>query len=797
MKVSLNWLKRFVDLRDTPEGIGETFIKVGFEVESVTHKGFARNDSVVVGKIFEFEKHPNADQLSVCCVDIGDGNIRQIVCGAKNFKQSDYVPVALPGAVLPGGVRIKKTKLRGIESEGMMCSGCELGLSSDHLGLLILEKDWPLGTKIHDIFRDSDVIFELELTTNRGDALCHYGIARELAAWYDLPLRSIAVPLEEEIFSKGGSEDDLAIRVASENCEFYSAIVLRNVKISESVEWIRRDLEAVGIAVVNNVVDVMNWIMLAYGQPLHAFDRAKVGQEICIRQAKRGEKITTLDGKTHEVDEEMLLISDENRPLAIAGVIGGKSTKITEMTAEIVLESACFAADSVRKTAKRLAIATDSAYRYARHVDVIQTENFGKIAAKMLMDLYGAVPISPVKKMPEQLPSSVKKIELDPNFVRKILGFPIDDDRIAHLLTRLQYGVDRSDPGLWVIESPSYRWEVTRPIDLVEECLRVHGVDKIPATTAVAKITDRESLGSIRKRDLMVQFLADNGFSECYNYSLCYESAGALAVTNPLLDDQTHLRTSLIPGLVENFRYNLQNGNCYGKFFEFGHVVQKIGESFEELIALAFLMPTESLDVHWDRFRRPTFFDAKDLLHQIWNVASDEAFEPVEGAKNFLFEEEYSARIGDLETKSVEAYVGFLANEIVKTFKMPLIAGEIFIKIPLFEQKNEPKKYQSFSYFPAAKRDISLIVDGDYPAQRVVDGVRRMAEEISKGIFSAIEIAIFDIYRGVNLPENKKSLGLNLSFRNDQKTPSDREIEHVFGRLVSQIRQNSTFELRG
>jgi phenylalanyl-tRNA synthetase beta chain len=327
--------------------------------------------------------------------------------------------------------------------------------------------------------------------------------------------------------------------------------------------------------------------------------------------------------------------------------------------------------------------------------------------------------------------------------------------------------------------------------------LRVYGVHKIPETIVIAKATDQESLPSVRKRNLIAQFFADNGFNECYNYSLCCESAGALAVANPLLDGQTHLRTSLIPGLIKNFRYNLQNDNRYGKFFEFGHVTQKLDESFEELIGVAFLMPTESRDMHWDRFKEPTFFDAKNLMHRVWSMASDEIFEPVKAFKIFPFEEGYSAKIGDLESKFVEAYFGFLGSEMVKTFQMPLIAGEMFIKIPLFERENRSKKYKPFSYFPVAKRDISLIVDSDCPAQMVVDGIKTITEKISKGIFSGVEITIFDIYRGVNLPKNKKSLGLSLSFRNNQKTPLDKEIDQVFGQLIAQIRQNSAFELRG
>ncbi|MDR3317600.1 MAG: phenylalanine--tRNA ligase subunit beta, partial [Puniceicoccales bacterium] len=304
MKVSLNWLKRFVDLSDTPENIAETFVKLGLEVESIEYKGLGKNDDVVVGKILSFEKHANAERLNVCRVDVGEGDLRQIVCGATNFKQNDYVPVALPGALLPGNVKIKKSKLRGIESEGMMCSGSELGLNADHEGLLILGQNYALGTKVHDIF-ESDVIFEIEITANRGDVLSHYGIARELAAWYNVPLKSIEIPSLEQNLSTNET-NFLSVEAHTSDCEFYSVIVLKNIKISQSVDWVRRDLEAVGVAIVNNIVDMTNWVMMAYGQPLHAFDRSKIGQKIIVRKALAKEKIATLAGKVYELNPNIL-----------------------------------------------------------------------------------------------------------------------------------------------------------------------------------------------------------------------------------------------------------------------------------------------------------------------------------------------------------------------------------------------------------------------------------------------------------------------------------------------------------
>jgi phenylalanyl-tRNA synthetase beta chain len=304
--------------------------------------------------------------------------------------------------------------------------------------------------------------------------------------------------------------------------------------------------------------------------------------------------------------------------------------KVTETTTEIILENACFSADSVRKTSRALGISTDSAYRYTRHVDGAQTENLLKLAAQMLVDLYGAEPASKILKISQNEDFSPKKIELNPNFVRKIFGFFVEDEVIFDLLTRLQYEVHRENTDKWIVELPSYSWDVARPIDLVEECLRIYGVDKIPNANANIKITDKTSVCGAQKRKQILQFLANNGFVECYNYSLGEERENALPIANPLIENQTHLRTSLIPGLVDAFRYNLQNGNKYAKFFEFGHVVQKFGEDFEEFISVAFLMPTESMDEHWDTFAKPTFFDGKNLMRSIWNIAADIHFSPIE-----------------------------------------------------------------------------------------------------------------------------------------------------------------------
>ncbi|UPA28388.1 MAG: phenylalanine--tRNA ligase subunit beta [Verrucomicrobiota bacterium] len=793
MKVSLKWLQRFVDLRESPEEIAEVLAKIGLEVESIERKGCAPSNFVVVGQILDFEPHPNADRLNVCRLDVGDGNIRQIVCGAKNFKKEDYVFVALPGAVLPENVKIKQSKLRGVTSEGMMCSRRELGLGNDHEGLMILDKTCVLGRKIHEVLNDNDVVFTVELTANRGDVLCHYGIARELAAWYDRQLQPIPVP---ELSQSATPEvSSLEVDIQSPHCTCYNARSLKNITITESAGWVRRDLEAVGCATINNVVDITNWVLYAYGQPLHAFDREKFLGKITVRQARESETIDALDQKRYTLNSEVLVISDEHEAQAIAGIIGGEKSKIGPQTKEIVLESACFSADNIRKTSRQLGIMTDSAYRAIRHVDGAMSEDCLKIAAGMLCELYGARVVLPtLHRETVSLPRSWK-IALRPDFVRFSLGLALSDDEIVSLLERLQYRVDRKNDE-WIITVPSYRWDVTRPIDLVEECLRVYSVDKLPVTHVSAHSVSQSSVESTAKRRHIVHFLADNGFSECYNYSIVAPSVGALPLANPLLDEQTHFRTSLILGLVESLRYNVQNDNRDGKFFEIGHVVQTVNDTLEELLSVAFLIPVAGHEEHWDDWIKPSFFEAKNLLCHLWRMVTDATLAPVRGLKDDFYQEHFAAQIGEIR-KGIEGHVGYLNADMMRDFQMPILGGELFITLDQFERSLKNHRYTPFSYFPSAKRDISIIVDRDHPAQAVIDDVQQIVTEAAKNIFSRIDVSVFDIYMGNNLSETQKSIGLNLVFGCDDRTPSEQEIDEVFEQLVRSIKQHPVLSLRG
>ena len=798
MKVTINGLQQYVDLNCSLKELEEAFVSIGFEIEEIIEKGIDPQDFIVVGKILSFEKHPNADRLNVCQVDVGDGNIRQIVCGAKNFKQNDVVPVALPGAILPGDFKIKKSNLRGVKSEGMMCSGRELGLGDDHSGLLILDPSLPLGKKIHELFPEKEIIINFEITANRGDALCVYGIARELAAYFNLPLKNIQ---ESNITSENITKNNnLNVELNSKNCETYSAIKISGVKVAESPEWIKNALSSVGIAVINNIVDITNWIMLQYGQPLHAFDAKKLSSEkIIIRDAKNSEKILALDGKEYTLDDKILIIADENSPIAIAGIIGGENSKVDENTTEIILEGACFDHSSIRNSARQLQINTDSGYRFARHVDGYQTQNLLILAAQMITEIAcGEIVAFDTKT--NEISCGPKNITLDGNFVRKALGFEISADEIENILTRLQYTVTKNNDIFEVI-SPSYRWDVTRPIDLVEEIIRIYGVKNMPHTHSKFAPSLTTDVAIYTKSRKIAENLSAKGFHECYNYTLVDDKFGELHLANPLIEGQTTFRESLLPGLIESIKHNVKNDNGALKLFEIGHVAKKFGEEYKELLSVAFVIPQITDHETWHEIKNDDVFVAKNILKEIYSILSDDAWQKdlyAEYENLYFLGNKYSACWGNLLVgNKYEAHLGYLKPEFCEDIDCHIIAGEIFISLEDIVDDKSEKTFKKFSNFPSAKRDISMIVNKNMPGEHALNIVRENINNIKNHAFTDCNVNVFDIYDGENLPIDKKSLAIRLAFKNSERTLSDREIDDNFSQLVSNLKEDSRVEFRG
>ncbi|MDR1458169.1 MAG: phenylalanine--tRNA ligase subunit beta [Puniceicoccales bacterium] len=625
MKINLKWLKRFIDIDATKNELAEALTNLGLEVESISGMEINPQDSLVVGEIIKIDKHPNADRLSLCEVIVDENDTRQIVCGAKNFKLNDRVPVALPGTILPDGTRIKKSNLRGVSSDGMMCSGKELGLTNDHSGLLILEKNTPIGKKFHELFDCDDITFELKLTANRGDVLCHYGIARELSAYYNIPLK----PPELSKPIPATDKNSLSVEITSDCCKYYSAWKISGVRVEASPDWLIRDLKSIGVNNINNVVDITNWIMFSFGQPLHAFDLSKItGNKVIVRRAKDGEKIITLDSIEHAMDSNDTVIADVDKTLALAGIMGGSDSCIDTNTTDIFLESAYFDATKVYLTARKLGLSTDSSYRYVREIDSDFTQQAGALAVNMITKICGGKFQEPCLVMDNGRRVSVA-IDLKVDFVKKILGFGINIDEILSILKRLQYTIIEQINDNIRVSVPTFRWEITRPIDLVEEILRIYGTDRIPKTQLVTEVSDRkpDRISEFIKNS--GNFLANNNFNECYNYTLCRaddvecgtDSSDRLKLANPLLDDQTHLRSSLLPGLLKTIRYNIQNSNNVQRLFEIGNVFHYKDAVLTEALSVAFVILTESFERSWLQHQKPDFYEAKRLISRVFKLA--------------------------------------------------------------------------------------------------------------------------------------------------------------------------------
>jgi phenylalanyl-tRNA synthetase beta chain len=561
MKISLNWLRDYIKLDASIDEITRAITFLGFEVEGVVTTGAPKLQNVVVGEILTRNKHPNADKLSVCTVDVGPaGGVKTIVCGAPNCDAGKRVPVALPGAVLPGNFQIKQSKIRGQSSDGMMCAPDELGLGSDHAGLLILSGTPALGTPINEVLPPGDTVFDIEITPNRPDCLSHVGIARELSAWFKIPLTYPAERFTGTLSGTGRPDLLKNVRVeASEDCPLYTAHIINGVKVGPSPAWLQERLRAVGLRPINNVVDVGNYVMLELGQPLHAFDARKLGgNEIVVRHAVDGEKLVTLDGREQTLTSRMLVIADASKPVVVAGIMGGENSGVSDDTTDLVLECAYFRRQSVRWTSRKLGLSSDSSYRYERGVDPHTTLEAAYRAIDLIIETAGGSVVGPAYRIGGDVPWQ-REIVVTHGFITEKLGFHIPAEDIRAAFSALELTIMREEPTAspdrgtaWTINVPSWRDDLDRPIDLVEEVLRVYGTEKIPATVVTSPGLLAEDDPIVLFNRHVTDYLVGHDFHECVNYTLrparevstwvSGAAAAELALANPFVEDQSHLR---------------------------------------------------------------------------------------------------------------------------------------------------------------------------------------------------------------------------------------------------------------
>ena len=815
MKISYNWLKQYFKSEVSSEAILEALPLIGFDVEETEVLGPPQMEQVVVGEVIEFEAHPNADRLRLCKVKTAEGdNYHSIICGAKNFKAGDRVMVALPGAVLPGNFKIKKSKLRGIESQGMLCSAKELNIGQDHDGIMVVDASIALGTDLNTLYSDTDIVFHLEVTPNRVDVLSHIGLARELAARFggsvEAPKIQSDLPIADSLESNSVLQS-LSVE-ATDVCPEYSSICIEGVQVGPSPDWLKQSLESVGLRSINNIVDITNYVLHETGQPLHAFDSAKVsGQSLTIRHAKEGEKVNTLDEKTHTLNDTMVVIADASKPVAIAGVMGSADAEVDESTQSIILESAYFNPSSVRKTSRRLNLSTDSSYRFERGVDPLGVRYGIERACDLILELAGGTLIGKRVQI-GSVDKALESIEFSPDAMRSFIGFSVEDTEVQSVFESLNFEVDTSSDSAWQITPPTYRQDVSRPVDLYEEFIRIFGTDKIPAQTILANGINAIDHPIYQFNDSVGAYMTGKSFNEAFLYTLRNEEEVAffkgkdhaetlnLKLENPLQSDQSHLRNSLIPGLLDVLDLNLARQNLTSQFFERGRVFRVLNGQLVELISVGFIALAKNLDRKWLERGDFDFYSAKACTEDLFNLlpfkVKERAWSPIENSE--FWQAKHSAQAGDLLKEGYEASVGLLNIKNIKErwgLSNPIFAGSLLIQTELFEKDFKYFRYQALSNQPASMKDLSLVVDESVLASEVLKNIKHFIAQSIKG-FVCESVEVFDVYQGKGLEEGKKSFAVSMRFRAQDRTLKDKEVNRLFEAIQSAVLEYTNYQIR-
>ncbi len=819
MKISLNWIRDYVPLTASVGEISRAITFLGFEVESVHTTGAPKLEHVVVGEILTRAKHPNADKLSVCTVDVGPaGGVKTIVCGAHNCDAGNRVFVALPGAVLPGDFRIKQSKIRGQASEGMMCSPDEIGLGGEHSGLLILANRPELGLPINTVLPPGDTVFDVEITPNRPDCQSHLGIARELAAWFRLPLTYPQEKFRGDVSGAPARPDLLAgVSVESpEDCPLYTAHVIAGVKIGPSPAWLQDRLTAVGLRPINNVVDVGNYVMLETGQPLHAFDAKRLaGSRIIVRPATEGEKITTLDGKERSLAAGMLVIADASKPVVVAGIMGGVDSGVSAETTDLVLECAVFRRQSVRATSRRLGLSSDSSYRYERGVDPHSALEAAWRAIDLILETAGGRVVGPAYRVGGDVPWQ-REIVVTHDFITDRLGFDIPAANMRAAFESLELTVTREEPTThpargpaWTVSVPSWRDDLDRPIDLVEEVLRLHGTEKIPPSVvqSPALVSDDDPVVLFNRR--ATEYLVGHDFHECVTYTLrsakevAAWSAGATAhnigLANPFVDDQSHLRPSLLGGLMESLRLNQSRGVVATRLCETGRVFIEEGGHALECAAVAFVIAEPVGDRSWKTREGDDFFSAKHHVKALARAAGV-VLEEHGGASSQAgtgWQAGHCAAYGDI-VRGWTAQAGLVNLALLKSLGIEgrAYAGCFAMLPDQLPSTAGGRRFTEFSLFPAALRDLALVVDENVPAGDVRAQLLAVARTVAGEAFAVERVEVFDVYHGAGLPAGKKSLAFGFSFRSASRTLTDDEVNAVFQKAQDEIVRVTSWQIR-
>ncbi len=801
MKVPFSWLKDYVDIDVTPLELQEKLFSCGFEVEELVYLG-EEISNVVTGKITSIEKHADSDHLQICKVDCGKyGNDIQIVTGADNIFEGAIVPAALDNSTLPGGVKIKKGKLRGVESNGMLCSGEELGINdnwyegADVYGILILKEDTPVGEDICKVVGLDDYIFDISITANRPDCQSILGMAREVAAVLNKPLK---MPDFSYTPKASANDDEITVTVeAGDLCPRYIGHYVKDVKVEKAPLWLRKRLALCGINAISNIVDITNFVLLELGQPMHAFDLSTLeGKAINVRRAKNGEKITTLDEKEFELNDTNLVICDSKKPVALAGIMGGLNSEIKDSTCDVVFESAKFARDSVRKTSRALGQSSDSSAKFCKGVDEYTTGCAIKRALHLIEEL-GCATVSDTHYdiwVNGKINQTV--ITTTPEQINKVLGIEVDKAIIIDILKRLEFKVEDKGNEL-TVTAPEYREDVYGFEDLAEEVIRMYGYDNIvPKYLETAKVTNG-GLNEEQKLELKLKnALRMQGAYETINFSfysaqdlntLGYpedaEERNAIRIANPISENYSIMATTLVPNMVNIIVKNYRNGNEGGRFYEVANVY-KAKEL--PLTKLPEEVKTLSVGIYGDA---ENFFTLKGIIEGIadeFNISFTYEKPDITG-KPFLHPGVSANILCDGE---VIGYMGRLSHTVCEelVLQKPVFVAEINYK-KLSTHFNKGFRYSPIPKFPVVKRDFALICDEDVTCGQIEESIKKSCKFVT-------DIKLFDIFRGKQIGENKKSMAFNVTFTPEHKEISAKEMDKITEKILKDLEFKLNIKLR-
>ncbi|AVR45783.1 phenylalanine--tRNA ligase subunit beta [Christiangramia fulva] len=808
MKISYNWLKQFIKLPDNAEETGKLLTDLGLEVEGITSFQSIKGglEGVVVGHVLSCSEHPNADKLQLTKVNLGNGEEVQIVCGAPNIAAGQKVPVATVGTTLfdekGEAWDIRKSKIRGEISHGMICSEKELGLGQSHEGIMVMDNSLAPGTPVAKIFDvENDEVFEIGLTPNRADAMSHWGVARDLKAGYQQKGKSLElITPSVSSFHVDNRSLKIPIKVESSNlAPRYCGVSLSNVKVGESPKWLKNRLKAIGIIPKNNVVDATNYVMHELGQPLHAFDAGKIaGNEINVKTLKSGTKFITLDGVERELHEEDLMICDAEKPLCIAGVFGGLTSGVTENTTQVFLESAYFNPVSIRKTAKRHGLNTDASFRFERGIDPNAVEYALKRAALLIKEIAGADVTSDIDDL---YPKKIEDFQVFLTFekVNNLIGENLQEETIKAILASLEIRVNNvSETGMG-LTIPSYRVDVQRESDVIEEILRVYGYNNIKFGEKLSlSVANSSKFEDYKLQNIIANQLVGQGFYESMSNSLSSPFYSSLSenlkeeyevkMLNPLSQELSVLRQTLLFSGLESIAYNINRKRNSIKIFEFGKTYHSYVSGREENKHLSVFISGLRAAERWNSSaEKENFFYLKGIIQAIFEKLGIPDLKS-KMVKNDVFSE--GLQINSAKAKLAE--FGVVKKSILKKFdiEQEVLYADLNWDEILEIAKEQKPTYASISKYPAMRRDFALLLDKNVTYEEIENIALQTEKKLLKGV------DLFDVYEGKNLPEGKKSYAVSFIFQDEKKTLTDKQVDKMMKKLQQRFEKELKAELR-